>query len=436
MLKKYKFICRFNIHKTSFWATRIIMFGVLAFTLSTQLIQNVSAAGIAHLSLVTKTNSYNINETLSATIHVNSTDEINFVEADLSYDKAKLQFVDLDKSQSAFDMQIPNNNGDGTVKVSVAKQNTSLSGDQIVVDVNFKVLVGSGSTTLSFIDKVDPITLAHISSQVRTINNTEVWDGNTTGGTYTLTGAPAPSSGNNSTTTGNNSTSTGSNSTSTTGNNSSSNTQNKTGTSTGTGSTGGTGSTNNQSGVTGSSAGYTSYYVAIVVTGSNKKLVNGAKVTLDNKPPAGYTNGVASYNSVSEGTHTLVVQTGNKKITKTITVKSGSLTDVQKFDVKIPSGMSTTTKIILVVSAILLLIIIIGGGTGLTRVIQRRRQMSWVNPANQADYNTIPITPPPDFSTPNLPVGQSVEPEVIHPEQEIQNQSNNNPQFISGSKGL
>ncbi len=158
------------------FAVLLVFAGIGTWTLFKALAANDS------LSLVPASANQSLGASFTVTIHENSgTDPINAVEADLTYDQTKLQFVSIDASASAFDLSATSTGGAGSVKIARAKSSTSLTGDQVVASVTFTA-IGTGSTSVSF---------AASSAIVLTSNATNVLV-ITTPGTYTIADTTAP----------------------------------------------------------------------------------------------------------------------------------------------------------------------------------------------------------------------------------------------------
>lgn len=146
-----------------------------------------AAAGSASLALSPSGATYNVGDTFGLTISETSTDAVNVVTADLAYDAAKLQYIGVDASGSAFGGDASTSGGGGSVSISryVTPAGATVTGTKQVAVVNFKALAGSGSATISFAG----------SSKIAS-NGMNVWNGDTTGGTYNFaTPAPAPPTG-------------------------------------------------------------------------------------------------------------------------------------------------------------------------------------------------------------------------------------------------
>lgn len=171
---------------------RFYTFGVLVVIVGL-IVVNVlpaQAAGNDSLYLSPASGTYKVGETLSVAIRENSyTDQVNSVEADLSYTAAKLQLVGSPSiSNSAFKLQVVNSGGGGSISLTLGVQPangsaTSVSGDQLVANVTFKVLA-SGVTDVVFNSS---------SAVLSATTNTNVAS-TMTGGSYTLQAQTVPTS--------------------------------------------------------------------------------------------------------------------------------------------------------------------------------------------------------------------------------------------------
>ena len=147
------------------------------------------AAGNASLILTPNSGSYDQNTNATLTVYEDSgTENVNAVDVRLTYDAAKLQFVSINTTGSPFDFCTEKSGGSGNVTITCAKLGGGVANKQLVGKVTFKALAGSGSTAVSFGSN------SHI---VRSSDNTDIWNGNTTGGSYNLTtpATPPPASG-------------------------------------------------------------------------------------------------------------------------------------------------------------------------------------------------------------------------------------------------
>jgi hypothetical protein len=167
----------------------IKIIGLLAgLTVATSsLFSGAASAATGNLFLTPSTGSYNNGTTFTVTVHENA-DNVNVVTAKMTYEASKLSCEGVGGS-SAFPQNIAASCSGGNITISRytasdANGNpTTVSGDQVVGTVTFKALVGSGTTAVNFA----------AGSQIAS-NGSNVWNGGTTGGTYTLT-TPAPVTG-------------------------------------------------------------------------------------------------------------------------------------------------------------------------------------------------------------------------------------------------
>jgi len=146
----------------------------------------------------------NNGENIAISVRVNTAGEqINAVQANLSYSQDKLQFLNIDASTSAFSVPAENSGGSGIVRIarSLAGGQAPLSGDFMVAIVNFKA-IASGSASVSF-DSSSLVAKAVVPA-------VDIL-GTSTGGAYTIntpTASPAPTNTNKQNTTSKSTTST------------------------------------------------------------------------------------------------------------------------------------------------------------------------------------------------------------------------------------
>lgn len=291
------------------------------------------AAGTASFTLSPANSSVANGATLSVQISENSGSvPVNTVEPKITYDTSKLEYISKSTSGGAFDVCFDTKVGSGIVDFSCTKINGSTTNNQKVATINFKAKAGTGTTTIQF--KSD--------SNIFDGNNQNIWSGNTTGGTYTLTTpggnptptptptpSPSPSSGSGSSGSSSPTTSTPSS---------------------GTGSSSSSGSSSSGSGssapsnaatpstepVTGASQGGATESIEIKVTDADGLAVAGATVVLKDVTAITDSNGIARYFGVTPGSYTISVKTDDGEIKKKITVEdtNGSATP-QEFDLAI-----------------------------------------------------------------------------------------------------
>ena len=370
-----------------------------------QLSRTTLAVGTATYSLSPSSGSYANGSSLTVTVHENSgTDAINAVEADLTYDQTKLQFVSADTSTGAFDNGLNPTGGSGSVKFSRAKNNTTLTGDQIVGTVTFTAIAGSGTTNISF---------AGTSEIIRQSDSTNIWDGTTTGGSYTLTGASSGSSGSSGTGT--------TTPTSTTSTTKTTTTTTPTKTTTPSSATAPASTPTSPAVTTATSPA--GYYVAIKVVDSKKKPVKGAIVTIaGQKPLTTDGTGLASFISVPAGKYTITASAENKKATSPITVIVGSTAAVQQFSVSLPIN-KTAIPWTLLIAVLAGLLLVIAAIIVINRVRHHHSDHNLDN-YSQRPKKVDPTTPPtePAAISPSTgivakpPEGGELPDQVIHPD--------------------
>jgi hypothetical protein len=134
------------------------------------------AAGSATLGLSPSGANYSAGQTFMVSIIENSGgDSVNVVGADFTYNSSMLQFVGASCNSGAFEIQFPGTSSAGiTCGTATAK-----AGSQVVGSASFKV-IAAGSASIGF---------ASSSNIYRSTDNTNIWNGNTSGGNYNLTAA-------------------------------------------------------------------------------------------------------------------------------------------------------------------------------------------------------------------------------------------------------
>jgi len=144
----------------------------------------IHAASSDSLTLSPASGTYNLNATVVLTVSESSasTDAINAVEADLTYNSTELTFVSAACS-TTFSLSGSATGGSGNVSLDCATPNSSVTGAQTVGTVTFTVKAGGTSV----------ITFASTAAIILASNQTNTWDGVTTGGTYSLATAPTTS---------------------------------------------------------------------------------------------------------------------------------------------------------------------------------------------------------------------------------------------------
>jgi hypothetical protein len=116
-----------------------------------------SLGGVSHgvanntMYLTPASGSYTVGSTVTVAVRENSgSTDVNAVEADLSYNSTDLQYLSSDFSTSAFEISATSSGGSGVVSMARGTTNASLSGDQLIGNLSFKVLAaGTGTVTFT-----------------------------------------------------------------------------------------------------------------------------------------------------------------------------------------------------------------------------------------------------------------------------------------------
>ncbi len=169
-----------------------LCFAMIFASIGSIIIFKSHAAGSSSLTLSPASGSYTVGSTLTVSVNETSTDSVNAVEADLTYNSSQLQFTGASCS-TTFSLTAEATGSGGTVNLACARENTTVTGAQTVGTVSFTVLSGVSSSIISF---------ASTSQIVNESNLTNDWNGITTGGTYSFASAPtdtvtAPATGTN-----------------------------------------------------------------------------------------------------------------------------------------------------------------------------------------------------------------------------------------------
>ncbi len=129
----------------------IIIFSLIFAGLGTWALRASFAASNVSLNATSASGSQSLGSNFTVNIRENSgTDAVNAVQADVTYDPAKLQFVSIDYTNSAFDLEgYSNSSGSGIVNIARAKSVTPVTGDKLVAVITFKA-IGIGSTSVGF----------------------------------------------------------------------------------------------------------------------------------------------------------------------------------------------------------------------------------------------------------------------------------------------
>lgn len=246
------------------------------------------AAGTAHLSMSPASGSYTVGATFSVTISETSTDAINVVQPDLSYNQSLLQLTGFTCNAAVFEFSLPGSCGTATPK----------TGSRAVATASFKALA-AGTAAVTFAS----------SSHIYSAANADVWDGATAGGSFVITNppvvVPTPPTG-------------GGSSTGTTPTTTPKPTTNQPSSPTATGTTTPTPTTPVVAGATTQAA--TKFRVTVRVTDSKNNAVQNAKVTINSTVKTNK-QGLASFSNVTAGKYDVVVaRDGIKDVTQQVTI--------------------------------------------------------------------------------------------------------------------
>ncbi len=138
------------------------------------------AAGTASIALSPASLSVNHGDNFTVEIRENSnTEAVNAVQANLSYDQNKLDFVSISTTGSAFNLQFEDTGGGGSIRIGRAST-VDRTGNQLVAKVTFTARSNPGPTTVSFTAG---------TAIVRSSDATDIL-GSSTGGMYTIIDPP------------------------------------------------------------------------------------------------------------------------------------------------------------------------------------------------------------------------------------------------------
>ncbi len=182
--------------------------------LSSTLASSAAAAGTASFSLSPASGSYAQGSSFTVTVRETG-DNVNAVTAKLTYDATKLTCTGVSTTGSDFAASSGANCGSGNITIgryvglddTTGNPNPAKNGSQVVGTVSFTAVAATGTTAVNFA----------AGSQIAA-DGANIWNGSTTGGSYTLTAAPVatqpssptpPTSGGSSTPTSSTSTKTG-----------------------------------------------------------------------------------------------------------------------------------------------------------------------------------------------------------------------------------
>ena len=130
------------------------------------MVRHIFAAS-ATMTLVPSSQSVNIGDLVTMQVRENSsTDTVNAVQANLTFDATRLQYVSVDETGSAFGLVVASTAGSGTLSIARGTSGGAppVSGDNLVTTVTFRALT-AGSV---------PIAIAAGSVVVRSTDNVDI----------------------------------------------------------------------------------------------------------------------------------------------------------------------------------------------------------------------------------------------------------------------
>jgi len=326
----------------------------------------VLAAGDAYFSLSSSSNSYVVGNsfTLNVTETSSSTDNVQGVQADLSYNTTYLRFNSLTTTGSPFNLCAQQTGGNGSVEVSCASSPNPVGGGTYpVAQISFTALT-AGSTSVGITS----------SSDIQNNNESSVWNGQLTTTNFSFSNplpapTPTPTPTNTTKSTAPKQTNTNPIVTSTT--------KTTTPTTTPVVVTSPNSSTIAESPPLGT--------LSIVITSSSGKPIYNAKVIIDHSQTR-YTNknGLVVFKDIHTGKNTLAITaTGNKSSTYSIVVTAGNN---KPLTFRLTKSFSPLPIIVLAAIVVVLLLIAI-----IYWRIRIRHQQNVIPLTQPSSNSTIPV---------------------------------------------
>jgi hypothetical protein len=144
-----------------------------------------SFAANEQLYLAPANGSVEVGSTVAVQIRVNTgTESTNAVQANLTYDPAKLEYVNVDAAGTAFSLAANSQTAAGSIQLARATGGgeAAATGDNLFATVNFKALAGTGTASVS------------IAAGSHVVNATDASEllVNSAGSTFTLTSPAGP----------------------------------------------------------------------------------------------------------------------------------------------------------------------------------------------------------------------------------------------------
>ncbi|HPW48190.1 hypothetical protein KBB76_01095 [Candidatus Saccharibacteria bacterium] len=313
-------------------------------------------AARARFSIEPHSGSFVVGNTINLSIYEEcSQSGVNTLQANVIYDTSRLQFI----SASSPLALVPPENTAGRVPLAVYQIGGLSAGKHHVATVAFRA-VAAGTTTISF--GSDSAIIMPVGENLIL---TQVWDGNTTGATFTLTSptssSPPPTSS---------TPVTGSTPAKPTAPSSVPSPSKPAGGSPSTGGNAGRSAPQPSQQPTASPSSTTSpavaglaenvSLVAVKIFGEGGKLLPGIKVTINNQTVLTDASGIASFVGLKPGTYKVKAIINGKEIEKFINVKGVStVSGVQEFSIGQKTPTPYTKIVVLSVALVAMFIIVI-----------------------------------------------------------------------------
>lgn len=306
----------------------------------------LAGGGNASLYLTPASGGYDNGSTLTVGVFEDSVAQAaNAVSVLMSYNASQLELVSIDSGGTAFAGCPTKSGAGGTISlVCYVSPPSTLTGKQRIANITFKVLVGTGTSSISFVSES-----ASNSKIALAGTGDNIWNGATAGGTYTLktpaTGGGGTGGGGSggTTTTPPATSNTGNSAPKTTTTGGASSTPKNVAPATGGPSPVAPTENNSQSpvGSQGTVSSEASQVVAIRVIDAKGNALSGVSVSLGTLSAVSDSNGVASFSGVVAGAYTVTAKTPDGQATAKIQVKSGvDSSTAQEFQLQVkPKNM-------------------------------------------------------------------------------------------------
>ena len=114
-------------------------------------------ADASTLSLSSNKSKVTKDDTITISVQLEAEDEINAVQANISYPQDKLKLLSTNTADSAFDIDAPSSGGNGDIQITRGVTGNGIKGTKKVAEIKFRAEKDSGSATISL--KTDSSTI-------------------------------------------------------------------------------------------------------------------------------------------------------------------------------------------------------------------------------------------------------------------------------------